>query len=215
MSVPSELQPRKAPSQSRSQRMVDDLLEATARVLVKDGWEKASTNRIAKAAGVSVGSVYQYFPNKEALVLAVAQRHADEMVALFARTAIAFAGAPIEAAVPAFVRGMLDAHRVAPELHVALVHQVLHVGFEALEEVERTAVAMVRRYLEGHRERLVVQDLDAAAWMCVTTVDAVVHAAVLSRTGDRLSDPAVERELCAMVLRYLVGPGLDDGVARS
>lgn len=205
MSVPMELQPRKSPAQSRSQRMVDDLLEATARVLVRDGWDKTSTNRIARAAGVSVGSVYQYFPNKEALVLALAHRHAGQMMVLFAQTASGLAGAPLDVAIPVFVRGMFDAHRVEPELHLALVHQLLHTGLESIDEIQIAARTLVRSYLEVHQDVLVVDDLDAAAWMCVTTVDAVVHAAVLDPRGDRLNDPAVERELCAMLLRYLVG----------
>ena len=205
MSLPTELQPRKSPAQTRSARMVDDLLEATARVLIRDGWDKASTNRIARAAGVSVGSVYQYFPNKEALVLALAHRHAAQMMALFAATASALVDAPLEEAVPVFVRGMLDAHRVEPELHVALVHQLLHTGLASVDEIQLAARELVRAYLEVHRSALVVTDLDAAAWMCVTTVDAVVHAAVLDPRGGRLDDPAVERELCAMLLRYLVG----------
>lgn len=185
--------------------MVEDLLEATARVLVKEGWSKTSTNRIARAAGVSVGSVYQYFPNKEALVLALAHRHASEMMALFSETASGLAGAEIEQAVPVFVRSYFEAHRVEPQLHVALVHQLLHTGLELIDEIQVAARHLVRAYLEAHRAVLVVTDLDVAAWMCVTTVDAVVHAALLDPHGDRLEDPAVERELCAMLLRYLLG----------
>ena len=205
MSLPTELQPRKSPAQSRSLRMVDDILEATARVLVKDGWEKASTNRIARVAGVSVGSLYQYFPNKEALILALSERHASEMMALFSETAARLAGAPLEAAVPAFVRGMLDAHRIEPQLHVALVHQLLASGLAGLDTIQQAAHDLVRGYLEIHRHALVVDDLDTAAWLCVTTVESVVHAAVLDPRGGRLEDPAVERELVAMLLRYLVG----------
>ncbi|MEQ1502239.1 MAG: TetR/AcrR family transcriptional regulator [Myxococcota bacterium] len=185
--------------------MVDDLLEATARVLIREGWDKASTNRIARAAGVSVGSVYQYFPNKEALVLALATRHANQMVGMFVGAAADLAGAPIEHAIPVFVRMMFDAHRVEPELHIALVHQLLHVGLEPVEEIQRASKALVSRYLEAHRDRLIPQDLDAAAWMCVTTVEAIVHAAVLDRGVDRLGDPAIERELSAMLIRYLIG----------
>ena len=70
--------PRKAASQVRSRATVDALVEATARILVKEGFDKASTNRIADVAGVSVGSLYQYFPSKEALVAAVAERHQQE-----------------------------------------------------------------------------------------------------------------------------------------
>jgi AcrR family transcriptional regulator len=201
MATVEQLRPRKAPAQSRSTQMVEDLLDATARVLVRDGWDRASTNRIAKAAGVSVGSLYQYFPNKEALVLALARRHAQEMVEMFARSAVDLAGAPLETAVPAFVRAMLDAHRVDPELHLALVHQLLSVGLEPVDDLMTSGRELVRMYLEQRRAEIRVEDLDAAAWMCVTVVDSVVHAAVLDRR--RLDDPAIERELVALVLRYL------------
>jgi AcrR family transcriptional regulator len=199
------LRPRKSPAQERSARTVEILLEATTRVLVTEGYDAASTNRIARAAGVSVGSLYQYFPNKEALVLALAQQHASRMLELLARSAAEVGTAPIEEAVPRFVRAMFAAHRLEPELHVALTQQVLHVGLEPFEAFLRAGVDMVRAWLELHRARLVPTDLDAAAWLCVTTVDAVVHAALLEKDRPRLVDPAVERELVAMLLRYLIG----------
>ena len=68
--------PRKHASQERSRATVDALIEATARILVREGFDKASTNRIAEVAGVGVGSLYQYYPGKEALVAAVIDRHA-------------------------------------------------------------------------------------------------------------------------------------------
>src|SRR5262249_30364756 len=58
--------PRKYASQARSCATVDALVEATARILVREGFDRASTNRIAEVAGVSIGSLYQYFPSKEA-----------------------------------------------------------------------------------------------------------------------------------------------------
>ncbi len=70
----------KMPLQERSRATVDALVEATARILVREGFEKASTNRIAEVAGVSVGSLYQYFPSKEALVAAVIDRHNREIM---------------------------------------------------------------------------------------------------------------------------------------
>lgn len=64
----TQLDPRRKPRQSRSRATVDAILQATAQVLVRDGYQKATTNRIAERAGVSVGTLYQYFPNKDALV---------------------------------------------------------------------------------------------------------------------------------------------------
>jgi AcrR family transcriptional regulator len=66
MAAKPRTNPRKLASQERSRLTVDALLEATARILVKDSYDRASTNRIADAAGVSIGSLYQYFPSKEA-----------------------------------------------------------------------------------------------------------------------------------------------------
>src|SRR5260221_954827 len=74
--------PRKEASQDRSRATVDALLAATARVLVRDGYDRASTNKVAEAAGVSIGSLYQYFPSKEALVAAVIERHTRGMMDL-------------------------------------------------------------------------------------------------------------------------------------
>src|SRR5687768_7969228 len=77
--------PRKRPRQARSKATVDTILEATARILVKHGFDGLTTNGVAAAAGVSIGSLYQYFPNKEALVSALIERHLTDMnAAVFA-----------------------------------------------------------------------------------------------------------------------------------
>ena len=71
------MHPRRRPRQARAQATVDAIIQATARVLIEDGYDRASTNRIAQAAGVSIGSLYQYFPSKEALVAALVEEHFD------------------------------------------------------------------------------------------------------------------------------------------
>ena len=77
-------EPRKPPSQARAKATVDAILDATARILAEDGFEAVNTNRVAEVAGVSVGSLYQYFPNKASLVGAVAVRHTEAMAAVIA-----------------------------------------------------------------------------------------------------------------------------------
>ncbi|WP_240975574.1 TetR/AcrR family transcriptional regulator [Paraburkholderia aromaticivorans] len=93
--------PRKHASQGRSRVTVDALIEATARILVRDGFDKASTNRIAGRAGVGVGSLYQYFPGKEALVSAVIERHGQQVMQVFRGALAETAALPMEQAVRA------------------------------------------------------------------------------------------------------------------
>ena len=156
------LKPRKRPKQQRSRETYDAIVAATTRVLKREGYEKASTNRIAEVAGVSVGSLYQYFPNKQALVIAVVERHSDQLIAMLERTIADLGAAPIPDAVRTFVRAMLAAHALDPQLHRVLVQQVMHIGLEHTRKFDRRAQQLVRAYLErdGHR---VVEAADGPA----------------------------------------------------
>src|SRR5271156_2768133 len=137
--------PRKSASQERSRLTVEALLEATARVLMKDGYDGASTNKIAAVAGVSIGSLYQYFPSKEALVAAVIDRHMHEMLQVVRDALVKVATRPIEVAARGLVSVMIDAHRVNPELHQVLAEQVPRTGrLENIEAMNREAYTLVR-----------------------------------------------------------------------
>jgi AcrR family transcriptional regulator len=205
-----QLNPRKEPKQRRSKATVEAILEATSRVLKEEGYEKASTNRIAKVAGVSIGSLYQYFPGKEALVLALVQRHSEAMIELLTESATALARAPLHVAIRTYVRAMLDAHAVDPALHQVLVTQVLHLGLDYVHEMEQQARQIVQAFLELKRDEILVADFEVAAFVLVASVEATTHRAVLERPRYLKSKP-LEDEICALVLRYLtghVGPAL-------
>jgi AcrR family transcriptional regulator len=206
--VPRKLQtsPRKLASQERSRSTVNALLEATTRILKKEGYDRASTNRIAEVAGVGIGSLYQYFPSKEALVAAVIDRHSQEISQLI-RSALAKAAArPIEVVAREFVSVAIDAHRVDPKLHGVLAEQIPRVGRrENTETNVREGYALVRSYLEAHRDEIDVADLDLAAFVLVTVVEALTHTAVLRRP-DILADGKAEHfvdDVTRLVVRYL------------
>ncbi|TMZ52891.1 TetR/AcrR family transcriptional regulator, partial [Klebsiella pneumoniae] len=83
--------PRKTPRQQRSRETVAAILEAAAQLFQRHGYTATTTNKIAERAGVSIGSLYQYFPNKEALLAALAQEHLEtataSLIQAFARAA--------------------------------------------------------------------------------------------------------------------------------
>ena len=196
--------PRKQAQQSRSQSTVDAILRATARILVKEGYDHASTNKIAIAAGVSVGSLYQYFPSKEALVAALVEKHMAEMAEVIRREFIHLAAAPLEEAAHRAVKLMVEAHAIDPKLHKVLVEQVPRVGrLEQLEASEREFTELTRAYLEMHKHEIAVKNLDLAAFMIVRTVEALTHQAVLSQP--EILGPAFTREVADMIVRYLRG----------
>jgi AcrR family transcriptional regulator len=86
--APTSLRARRRPRQARSQVTVAAILEATARVLLKHGYEGCTTKVVAEVAGVGIGSVYEYFPNKEALIAALVEREADRYMAVLTREMI-------------------------------------------------------------------------------------------------------------------------------
>jgi AcrR family transcriptional regulator len=197
---------RKSATQERSRATVEALVEATARVLVSDGFDKASTNRIAEVAGVSVGSLYQYFPSKEALVFAVAERHHRDIMQVVGRALAEVDSLPVEEAVRKLVAVAIDAHRVDPELHRVLAEQIPRTGrLEELDPINREAQAMFKAYLETQKHELRVADVELATFVCATSIEALAHNAVLhhAELSSKGAVSALIDEASRMILGYL------------
>lgn len=198
-------QPRKQPRQARSRATVDALLDAAARVLVQEGYAGANTNRVAEVAGISVGSLYQYFPSKDALVLALRQRHAEQMRTLLQEQACQVVGASLSAAVQTLVHAVVQAHLLDPALHRALGEQVPRaVVREPQEDIGEQMRATLLSLLQVHRAQILPKDLDLACFVLMHTVEALVHAA-LDAPAPQNGMAVVEAEIQALVLRYLTG----------
>lgn len=197
--------PRKSASQKRSHLTVNALLEATARILVREGFDKASTNHIAEVAGVSVGSLYQYFPCKEALVAALIDRHNQKVMRAVRGELAEAVNLPIEQAVRKLVAVAVKAHRIDPKLHRVLAEQIPRVGrLEKVETFNRENYALFRAYLESRRDEIRAVDLGLAAFVCVTSIEALTHTAVLHQ--ELVSDEAMValvEEATRLVVGYL------------
>lgn len=199
-----QAEPRRKPLQSRSKTTVDCILAAAAQVLVKEGYAKATTNRVAAVAGVSIGTLYQYFPNKDALIVALVERHRSEMMSMLAETLASAQGDNLEQLAQTLISAMLKAHAVDPELHRALVeHLPKENTFQQLLEINVQAEEIICSFLELHQEQLRTKHLKLASFLVVTTVEAATHTAVLNRPALLQSEEFV-RELSALVCRYLL-----------
>ena len=195
--------PRKRPRQARSQATCDTLLQATARVLVKHGFDGLSTNAVAAAAGVSIGSLYQYFPNKEALVAALIEHHIEQMNAAVLAELSRVATLPMAEAARAVIELTIRAHAVEPELHRVLTEQVPRVGRLAkLREMDQLCHRMVAGLLAARKGELAIRDPDMAAFLLVSTIESIVHRSALLYP-QRLADPKLIDEVTLLVTRYL------------
>src|SRR5271156_2881386 len=114
------LEPRKQPVQARSAASVDAILEATTQVLLSVGKEQLTTTKVALRAGVSVGTLYQYFPNKSALLQAALTRHLDEVTAAMERVCREQRGKTLKEMATALINAFLEAKMRDAKTSVAL-----------------------------------------------------------------------------------------------
>lgn len=195
--------PRLKPRQERAQDTVEVILEATARVLTTEGYEHATTNRIALVAGVSIGSLYRYFPSKDALLAALYERHSAQTMAGLAATIAATRRAPLATALRAVLQAEFRAHSSDAPLHRVLCERIQHTEGRAHQDrlLERY-VSLVREELIARRAEIGDVDPDRAAFMVVHTIHALSHAALQHRLAYFMDDAYLD-ECMKLILRYL------------
>jgi len=200
-----QLSPRKAPRQSRSQATVTAILDATAHILVERGFVAVSTNAVAERAGVSVGSLYQYFPNKDALVAALHERHGEQMMDVIQRALTKAMDATLDEALGGLIEATVEAHRVDADLHRVLEQQfgghdqAMHE--EYIGVMEDRIVAMLAR----HRDEIAVPDLKLASYMLLHSAHGLIHAVVEHRPRG-VSLKTATQEIVRMMKSYLTTP---------
>jgi len=192
----------RVPQQERSQQLVDAILTAAKQIVAKQGLSALTTSGVARRAGVSIGSLYQYFPSKRAILLELRRRHQDEGRRIFMAEAAALINVPVGPATRRFVEKLFEVHRADPELHRALESE----GREhPVNDWERQAMQVVRMYYERHRSELAVTNLDYAAFLVCATTEAITHGAVLERP-ELLADGKLIDDLVHMLVSYLTTP---------
>jgi AcrR family transcriptional regulator len=204
--MPARRKPRKKPAQERSRETVAALLTAAARILAEDGYERASVNRIAARAGVSVGSLYQYFPTKEALVAAVAQRLADEMLAVFQQGLAEAALRPFDECIRLVALQTVRAFRVNPRLRRVIVSELPESLLDS-SDFDRGFTLGLEAFLDHHRARVRPRDHALAAAILKTAVEAAAKEASLRGEPDE----AVAEELAHLIVGYLRPDPAADG----
>jgi AcrR family transcriptional regulator len=207
VSARTALKPRKKPRQARSRQTLDAILVAAAQVFERRGYAAGTTDAIAERAGVSVGSVYQYFPNKDAILVALVERHLEEGVATVSGLLREAREEPvgIDSLLRRFADAMIALHQREPRLHRVLFEEIplpasLRRTLERREEIIAEEVAE----LITQRLGLAVRDPSLVAYMLVHSVEGLVHDFILHPPRD-LDAAAFADELVRMLHSYLEG----------
>jgi AcrR family transcriptional regulator len=169
--VPAALKPRKKPLQTRSTATVDAIVEATIRILRRDGWAGCTTTRIATLAGVSVGSLYQYFPNRNAIAVEIVRQRTRTYLAAVIAADLSGAATP-EEAVEAAIAAFVIEKRKSLDVSLALR--------DALPEVQgrQAIIEEARRFVPALQAKLAAAGAGAAHPAQLAVALAAVEGAV-------------------------------------
>ena len=198
----SRSEPRKSPVQARSAASVDAILKATVQVLLKVGKEKLTTTRVAARAGVSVGTLYQYFPNKSALLRAALRLHVGEILAEVDKVCVAQRGQPVEQMAEALAVAFLAVKMRDPKKSRALY--AVSSDVEGAKIVASTAVRVneaIARLLESAPEVL-TKDRQLMATV-LQGIIAGVKRQLLESDMPEAQFETMQRELVLVVRNYV------------
>lgn len=199
---PAHLTPRKTPRQARATATLDAIFEATIQVLVAGGPHRLTTTRVAERAGVSVGTMYQYFPHKQALFYALNERYLHALAEKIETACQAQHGGTIGRMVETLVTTYWDAKTERPEVTRALYRSVVEIDNEALIEAFAAHVDAATAAMLASASDAVFADLATVNLTLLSTVFGTVRN-VFERNLPASEAVAVESQLVVMCNAYL------------
>jgi AcrR family transcriptional regulator len=196
------LEPRKSPVQARSAASVDAILEATIQVLIQVGKERLTTTKVALRAGVSVGTLYQYFPNKSALLKAALKRHMDEVTGAIELVCEEQKGQPLEQMAAALISAFLEAKMRDVKASAALYAVSSDVdGAKIVQETGIRSNMAVASMLKTAKERITT-DPQLVASMLQSVMVGVSRRLLESGAPEKQFD-ILRREMIFLAGAYL------------
>lgn len=189
--------PRRKAKQERSRETVKVILDAAAQVLIRDGYALTTTNRVAERAGVSVGSIYQYFGNKDEMFAELLDREVTAVLDTFA--AAKPSDRDLEGALRRILSLAVEAWSYGPQLYRRFEHVPEGILQTRLAEAKNSLTVYIRSLLEHHREELRVNDLDVATYVVINTAIGLSANASPEMYRERYVDMT-----CEILERYLI-----------
>ena len=199
----AELSPRKVPQQQRAQFTVDCILGAAESIIIKSGYDAATTNHIAEVAGVSIGSLYQYFSSKEAIAAALVENAVSKATEVLRECILANMGKPLADAIRTIITVILSTRREYNFIFMLLPRQVPKLGkLSRSVTTEKFLYNTIRTFYHHHKHEIVVEDLEIAMFVAqhlvVGSIDAYLEDNSILITDEQLVD-----HIADAVVKYL------------
>jgi AcrR family transcriptional regulator len=194
---------RNKPHQARSRATVEVILDATVRIFENEGAEAATTSRIAEVAGVSVGTLYQYFGNRDAILDALQDREFERATIIMQNVLANPDGASHRTIARSVVERLLGLYGAAPALHRVLAVEGLRITpAERVQAFDARIVGAIKVFLVNASPHIRRSDVDAAAFVAYQSVRAAMLAYLIEQPPG-VSERALVDELTDLVVRYL------------
>ncbi|MDH2592536.1 TetR/AcrR family transcriptional regulator [Acinetobacter nosocomialis] len=196
------LKPRKSPVQARSTATIEVLHEATIQVLLKEGIVKCNTTRIAERAGVSVGSIYQYYPNRDSLLAAVLQRHLDSVAEKIEELCLKYEKTSIKTLISALVDEIILAKLSNPEESKALYAiSGERGGLDLSKRMNDRMLAAISNLLESASD-IEFDDSQIVAEFVLGAIMGLIRRVLENQVTDKVAQ-VLGSHLKLMVVAYL------------
>jgi AcrR family transcriptional regulator len=197
-----KIAPRRAPKQERGQQRVGRILDAAAQEFARAGYEAATTNAIARRARTSVGSLYQFFPNKEAILYALADRYLAELRAVHERVLGAQANRlPLAVFYDRLVEGIAEYHRSQPGFRTLFYGSTTsqHLA-AAARQLHQECIGRAERAIAARLPALPPEEVRLYAAINVEVIKSLLP---LAEAGDEASRARLLAEIKKLLLTYM------------
>ena len=194
---------RKEPNQDRAIDTMDSILKATAHILEKEGFEKTSTNKIAAKAGVSIGSLYQYFPTKDSILALLMDRYMKSEIEMIDRVLKEKNSRTLNETIRDLMVAVMKSKKVSKRFTKIFAQKLF--GFDkidALKKVDDHMLALFKAHIKPFEAEIRTENLDMALWMSIQCVK-VIPVSIMFNDNYDLEDPVVLDEMVHLIYQYL------------
>lgn len=198
----SQVELRKAPKQQRAQQTVDRIIQTATDLIIENGMENLSTNKIASASNINISSIYQYFPNKEAIITAIVENNTQKMIEVMDDALEELTDLPIKEVTIRWLNAAIDFYRSSEGLYPEMLKNYSSPSsFPGIELIERRLIEAARKFTMRRLDRIAVEDINVAIYVGFNSA-MLVLAKHLIDPNSYLKDEEVIAGIAEMLSSY-------------